>query len=98
MRASAKAAHQLTSLGSKPVIIATHSPSFRMVPGLPEPLAIKLEDATQRMQREYLSLSVNAHQNIAERAGHGLPHEAPQFVADNILQAVAAVRKLSAPQ
>jgi pimeloyl-ACP methyl ester carboxylesterase len=92
MSASAREAHMLTSLDSKPVIIATHSPSFRMVPGLSEPLAIKLEEATQRMQREYLSLSTNAHQNIAERAGHGLPHEAPQFVVDNILQGVAAVR------
>lgn len=92
MRASAAQAHLLTSLGSKPVIVATHSPRFRMVPGLSEPIAVKLEDATQRMQREYLSLSSNAHQNIAERAGHGLPHEAPQFVVDNILQGVAAVR------
>jgi pimeloyl-ACP methyl ester carboxylesterase len=96
MRASAREAHLLTSLGSKPVIIATHSPRFRMVPGLSEPLAVKLEDATQRMQREYLSLSSNAHQNIAERAGHGLPHEAPKFVVDNVLQGVAAVRKQSA--
>ncbi len=94
MRASATQAHQLTTLGSKPVIIATHSPRFRMVPGLSEPLAIKLEAATQQMQRDYLALSSNAHQNIAERAGHGLPHEAPDFVADNILQAVAAVRAM----
>jgi pimeloyl-ACP methyl ester carboxylesterase len=93
MTASASQAHLLTSLGNKPVIIATHSPHFRMVPGLSEPLAVKLEDATQRMQREYLSLSTNAHQNIAERAGHGLPHEAPKFVVDNILQGVAAVRE-----
>ena len=92
MRASAAQAHRLGSLGSKPVIVATHSPRFRMVPGLSEPLAVKLEDATQRMQRELLSLSSNAHQNIAERAGHGLPHEAPEFVVDNILQGVAAVR------
>jgi len=92
MRASAAQAHRLGTLGSKPVIVATHSPRFRMVPGLSEPLAVKLEDATQRMQREYLSLSSNAHQNVAERAGHGLPHEAPDFVVDNILQGVAAVR------
>lgn len=96
MRASAREAHQLVTLGSKPVIIATHSPRFRMVPGLSEPLAIKLEEATQRMQREYLSLSTGAHQNIAERAGHGLPHEAPKFVIDNILQGIAAVRAQAA--
>jgi pimeloyl-ACP methyl ester carboxylesterase len=96
MGRSAQEAHLLTTLGSKPVIIATHSPRFRMVPGLSEPLAIRLEQETQRMQREYLSLSTNAHQNIAERAGHGLPHEAPKFVIDNILQGVVPVRRQAA--
>ena len=92
MKASAAQAHQLVSLGNKPVIVATHSPRFRMVPGLSEPIAVRLEEATQRMQREFLSLSSNAHQNVAERAGHGLPHEAPAFVVENILQGVAAAR------
>ena len=92
IKASAAEAHQLVSLGNKPVIVATHSPRFRMVPGLSEPIAVRLEEATQRMQRKFLSLSSNAHQNIAERAGHGLPHEAPAFVVENILQGVAAAR------
>ncbi|WP_374549298.1 alpha/beta fold hydrolase [Sphingobium yanoikuyae] len=92
MHASAVEAHRLTSLGKKPVIVLTHSPRFRMVPGLSEPIAVRLEDATQRMQRQFLSLSTNARQNVAERAGHGLPHEAPAFVVDGILQGVAAVR------
>ena len=92
MHASALEAHQLTSLGKKPVVVLTHSPRFRMVPGLSEPIAVRLEDATQRMQRQFLSLSTNARQNVAERAGHGLPHEAPAFVVDGILQGVAAVR------
>lgn len=92
MQASAAAAHQLTSLGAKPVIVLTHSPRFRMVPGLSEPIAVRLEDATQRMQRHFLSLSSNAHQFVAERAGHGLPHEAPAFVVDGILRGIAAAR------
>ena len=92
IKASAAEAHQLVSLGNKPVIVATHSPRFRMVPGLSEPIAVRLEEATQQMQRKFLSLSSNAHQNIAERAGHGLPHEAPAFVVENILQGVAAAR------
>jgi len=90
--ASAKQAHTLTTLGAKPVIIATHSPRFRMVPGLSEPMAIKLETATQQMQKQFLSLSSNARQNIAATAGHGLPHEAPDFVVDNILEGVKLVR------
>jgi alpha/beta hydrolase family protein len=89
---SAEQARQLHSLGSKPVIVATHSPRFRMVPGLSEPVAIKLEDGTQRLQKQFLTLSTNAHQNIAATAGHGLPHEDPAFVVANILQGVAAVR------
>ncbi|MBB3909961.1 alpha/beta fold hydrolase [Sphingomonas desiccabilis] len=94
-RTSAAQARLLKTLGEKPVIVATHSPRFRMVPGLSEPLAIRLEEASQRMQKQFLALSSNAHQNIAATAGHGLPHEAPQFVVDNILQGVAAVRAQS---
>ena len=56
MKASAAEAHQLVSLGNKPVIVATHSPRFRMVPGLSEPIAVRLEEATQRMQRKFSSL------------------------------------------
>lgn len=63
-----------------------------MVPGLSQPLADRLEDASQRMQKQFLMLSSNARQNIAATAGHGLPHEAPEFVVENVLQGVAAVR------
>jgi len=93
--ASATQARRLTTLGARPVIVATHSPRFRMVPGLSEPMAIKLETATQQMQKQLLSLSSNARQNIAATAGHGLPHEAPDFVVDNILEGVARVRSQS---
>ena len=89
---SAAQARQLRTLGAKPVIVATHSPRFRMVPGLSEPVAIRLEDGTQRLQKRFLALSTNAHQNIAATAGHGLPHEDPAFVVANILQGVSAVR------
>ena len=91
-KASAAQARALRSLGSKPVVIATHSTSYRMVPGLSEPIAIKLEAATQRMQRGLLSLSSRARQNISRTAGHGLPHEDPSFVVDNILEAVGMAR------
>jgi len=90
-------ARQLHTLGAKPIIVATHSPRFRMVPGLSEPMSIKLEGETQRLQKQFLSLSTNAHQNIAATAGHGLPHEDPAFVVANILQGVAAVRGIAAP-
>lgn len=91
--ASAKQARALRSLGSKPLVIATHSVNYRMVPGLSEPLAVKLEAATQSMQSGLLTLSSRAKQNISRTAGHGLPHEDPSFVVDNILEAVAMAGK-----
>ncbi len=91
-RTSEEQARQLHSLGSKPVIVLTHSPKFRIVPGLDETLSIKLEDATQQMQKQYLRLSTNATQHIAATAGHHLPDEAPGFIVDGIDEAVRAVR------
>lgn len=93
MRASTAQARRLETLGAKPVVVATHSPRYRMAPGLPEPLVNELEAATQRMQKQFLSLSSNATQHIAATAGHGLPHEDPAFVIENILEAVEAVRR-----
>lgn len=92
---SAEQARQLHSLGSKPVIVLTHSPKFRMVPGLAEPLSIKLENATQKMQKQFLQLSTNSKQHIAATAGHELPHEDPDFVIDGILEGVRDVRAAS---
>jgi len=94
-RSSAAQARRLKSLGAKPVVVATHSPRYRMVPGLSEPLAIELEAATQQLQKQFLSLSTNTRQNVAATAGHGLPHEDPAFVARSILQGVALVRNQS---
>ncbi len=92
-KASAAQARALRSLGSRPLVIATHSVNYRMVPGLSEPLAVKLEAATQAMQRDLLARSSRAKQNISRTAGHGLPHEDPAFVVDNILEAVGMARK-----
>ncbi|QAY76514.1 alpha/beta fold hydrolase [Sphingosinicella sp. BN140058] len=89
---SATQARRLTTLGAKPVIVATHSPRYRMVPGLSEPLAVTLEAETQRMQKQFLTLSSRAKQSIAETAGHGLPHEDPGFVVAAILEALALAR------
>lgn len=95
VRKSEEQARQLHSLGSKPVIVLTHSPKFRMVPGLAEPLAIKLENATQQMQKQFLQLSTNSKQHIAATAGHELPHEDPDFVIAGILEGVRDVRAAS---
>jgi len=92
IRQSGEQARQLHSLGSKPLIVLTHSPRFRMAPDLPEAIAIKLENATQRMQKGFLQLSTNSTQHIAATAGHHLPNEAPDFVIDGILEGVRDAR------
>jgi len=94
VRASSAQARALGTLGAKPLVIATHSPRYRMAPGIPETLAVELEAATQAMQAGWRSLSSNATQRIAATAGHGLPHEDPDFVVDSILAAVEAVRQV----
>lgn len=92
VRRSTEQALQLHSLGSKTVIVLTHSPRFRMVPGLEEPLSIKLENATQQMQKEFLKLSTNSKQHIAATAGHHLQLEDPDFVISGIAEGVRDVR------
>jgi pimeloyl-ACP methyl ester carboxylesterase len=89
---SNREALRLLSLGDRPVIVATHSPRWRMEPELPEPLAERLEAVTQDLQRRFLELSSASVQRVAPTAGHGLPHEDPSFVADAIVEGVTAVR------
>lgn len=86
-------ARELRSLGDKPVVVATHSPKWRMVPDLPEPLSVELEAVTQDLQKGFLALSPRATQVIAPSAGHGLPHEDPGFVTEAILGGVRAARE-----
>lgn len=83
---------RLRSLGDRPVIVATHSPRWRMEPELPELLAERLEAVTQDLQRRFLGLSSASIQTVAPTAGHGLPHEDPPFVAAAILDGVSSVR------
>ena len=82
----------LKSLRSKPLIVLTHSPKWKMVPDLPRPVLAKLEVETQRLQRNFLKLSTRSRQKIAVSAGHELPNEDPDLVVWGILDAVAMIR------
>jgi hypothetical protein len=82
----------LKSLGSKPLIVLTHSPKWKMVPNLPMPVLAKLEGEDQRLQRSFLKLSRRSRQMIAKSAGHELPEEDPDFVVNGILDAVRMTR------
>lgn len=85
-------ARKLTSLGSKPLIVLTHSPKWKMVPNLPEPVLVTLEAETQRLQRRFLRLSTRSEQRIAVSAGHELPNEDPDLVVNGILDAIRISR------
>lgn len=82
----------LASLGSKPLIVLTHSPKWKMVPNLPAPILAKLEAEDQRLQRSFLKLSRRSRQMIAASAGHELPEEDPDLVVNGILDAVRMAR------
>lgn len=90
--ASNAEARKLASIGSKPLIVVTHSPLWKMVPDLPDSVNAKLEEATQRLQRQLLALSSRSEQRIAKTAGHNLPNEDPELVADAILDSIRMVR------
>ena len=82
----------LQSLGSRPLIVLTHSSKWKMVPNLPEPVLAKLEAEDQRLQRCFLKLSRRSRQMVAASAGHELPEEDPDLVVAGILDAVKMVR------
>ncbi len=85
-------ARKIRSLGSKPLIVLTHSPKWKMVPNLPESVLVKLEAETQRLQRRFLRLSTRSEQRVAVSAGHELPSEDPDLVASGILDAIKMSR------
>lgn len=82
----------LQSLGSKPLIVLTHSPKWKMVANLPRAVLAKLEAEDQRLQRCFLKLSTRSRQMIASSAGHELPEEDPDLVVTGILDAVRMAR------
>lgn len=75
-----------------PLVVLTHSPRWRMAAGLPEPLAERLEAASQRLQVSFLGLSSDAYQLVSANGGHDLPREEPDLVTGGILLVVAKVR------
>lgn len=75
-------------LGDKPLIILSHSPTWRMVPDLPDDVLQRLERVSQELQVELLGLSSNSTHKIATKAGHYIQVDEPKLVIDAILRVV----------
>jgi pimeloyl-ACP methyl ester carboxylesterase len=75
------------SLGDRPLAVVTHSPDWKMVPGLPDDVSKKLEEVTQGLQKRMAQLSTDSSQRVAKHAGHHVHHDEPELV-------VAAVREV----
>lgn len=90
--ASREQVRQTRSLGDKPLAVLTHSPKWRMVPGLPDELMNKIEAVSQKLQADLPALSTDSTHKIAEKAGHGIHVEAPDLVIAAISEVVAKVK------
>jgi pimeloyl-ACP methyl ester carboxylesterase len=91
--ASAAQVRAAGRLGSKPLIVLTHSPRWRMVQDLPDEVLQKLERISQELQISLLSLSSNSTHTIATKAGHAIHQDEPQLVIDAVLTLVNAARR-----
>lgn len=77
-------------LGSKPLIVISHSRTWSPYPSLPRSLADKLEELLDQWQNDMCRLSTNSTRVIAEKAGHFVQRDEPRLVIDAILEIVAA--------
>jgi hypothetical protein len=59
-------------LGSKPLAVLTHSPTWKMVPDMPEDVLKRIEQISQELQAELPKLSTNSSHKVAAKAGHGI--------------------------
>lgn len=74
----------VTSLGSIPIVVLTHSPKWKMVPDLPNDVLSRVEEESQAMQKTLLTLSTHSEQHISETAGHYIQTDDPDLVISAI--------------
>ncbi len=97
--ASAAQVRSITSLGTLPLVVLTHS-SERWIdmlvtafPGFPRELAVRLEHAWQEQQHQLLPLSSQSRQMVAQQSGHYIHLEEPELVVNAIRSVVELVRR-----
>lgn len=92
--ASSQEVRAAGALGSKPLVVVTHSPNWKMVPNLPDDVSKKLEQVNQDLQRSMLALSSNSVQHVAKSAGHQIPREDPALIISAIQEVITKVEKV----
>ncbi len=92
-KASGAQAQAAQNLGSKPVVILSHSSKFRLDPSLPEDVSLKLEKVCSELQADLKRLSSNSTLTQSINGGHLLQNEDPDLVIKGIRQALELVKK-----
>lgn len=80
-------------LGDKPLVILSHSSKFRLDPGLPEGVSLKLEEVCRQLQADLKRISSNSTLRQSENGGHNLQVEDSELVIHGIRQALEVLNK-----
>jgi pimeloyl-ACP methyl ester carboxylesterase len=92
-KASAAQVRAAPGLGDKPVVILSHSSSFRLDPSLPEELSLKLEKVAEQLQADLKGISSNSTLRQSASGGHYLHVEDPELVIQGIRHALDTAKK-----
>lgn len=80
-------------LGDKPLVILSHSSSFRLDPNLPEEVSLRLEKVCQELQADLKRLSSHSTLRQSANGGHHLQVDDPALVIAGIRQVLDAVNQ-----
>ena len=92
-KASAAQVRAALDLGDKPVVILSHSSSFRLDASLPEEVSLELEKVVEQLQADLKRISSNSTLRQSAKGGHNLHAEDPALVIAGIREALEAVNK-----
>src|ERR1051326_3570220 len=92
-KASAAQVRAARGLGDKPVVILSHSLSFRLDPSLPEEVSLKLEKVAGQLQADLKGISSNSTLRQSASGGHYLHVEDPELVIQGIRHALDTAKK-----
>ena len=92
-KASTAQVRAARGLGDKPVVILSHSSSFRLDPSLPEELSLKLEKVAEQLQADLKGISSNSTMLQSAGEGHYLHVEDPDLVIQGVRHALDAAKK-----
>ncbi len=91
--ASADQVRAAKPLGNIPLVVLSHSRTWRNDRGLPPEVETSIEQVWQNLQADLTNLSSNSTQVIATKAGPSIQVEEPQLVIDAILKVVDETKK-----